>query len=235
MTDPQLYLINTLLAERDMTLLPDGSDPDVPRANMTLSEASAEISRLLLIRVSVTMEPTAEAASDMVTGNGNLPVGYHAMGYGIPEGYYAVKSITGNNDFDFFRIDHPDRGKWAGHTFVKRVIGGHADENVRGMQARSAILAISEAGPEAAGELYGKEVGNCYKCNIHLTKYASRVLKMGRTCAGKVGKGELWDRIQAEAGEESDGVQQVPAARRGKGTVPASRRPTRSGRRTRAA
>src|SRR6266852_5925128 len=42
----------------------------------------------------------------------------------IPQGHYATASLTGHNDLDFWRVDRPDKGKWTGGLFVKRVIGG---------------------------------------------------------------------------------------------------------------
>jgi hypothetical protein len=198
MTPEQLEFINTLLVERDMTPL-----PLVPRPNLTLSEATAEIKRLLLIKVRV-------------------------ADTGIPEGYYAVASITGNNDFDFFRIDRPDKGKWAGYTFVKRVIGGHPDVNVSKVEARKAIAAIRQAGIDESGELYGEKMKACYKCNTSLTKHASTVLKVGRTCAGRVGKGALWDSIQAEFEKEGkNGDEDSAASGRGRRPDPRGADPER--------
>jgi hypothetical protein len=100
----------------------------------------------------------------------------------IPAGHYAVKSLTGNNDLDFYRVDRPQEGRWAGRTFVKRIIGGNPDEQVRGKIARQALEAIQNAGPEEAMALYGREIGQCGKCNRHLTDEKSRALGIGPVC-----------------------------------------------------
>lgn len=103
----------------------------------------------------------------------------------VPEGHYAVTSRTGNNDLDFFRVDRPTEGRWAGRTFVKRVIGGKPDHAVRGAEARTALEAIVAAGVQQAGALYGQEIGRCYRCNRHLTDETSRALGIGPDCRSK--------------------------------------------------
>lgn len=103
----------------------------------------------------------------------------------VPAGHYAVLSLTGNNDLDFFRVDRPKDRRWAGRTFVKRVIGGKPDSPVRGPTAVAALKAILKAGPAAAQILYGTEIGRCYKCNRHLTDEASRALGIGPDCRSR--------------------------------------------------
>jgi hypothetical protein len=104
---------------------------------------------------------------------------------GVPEGYYAVESRTGNNDLDFFRVHIPDEGKWKGYVFVERVIGGRPDAPVKGLQARFALAAILEAGVEEAKQRYGQEVGQCSECNRHLTDEESRRAGKGPYCRAK--------------------------------------------------
>lgn len=103
----------------------------------------------------------------------------------VGEGYFAVASLTGNNDFDFFRIDRPTEGRWAGYTFVKRVIGGNADAPVRGLTARRAVDAILAAGERESARLYGQEIGRCGMCNRHLTDETSRAYGLGPDCRKK--------------------------------------------------
>ncbi len=103
----------------------------------------------------------------------------------VPAGHYAVKSLTGTNDLDFFRVDRPTEGRWAGRTFVKRIIGGKPDAPVRGVTAKLALEAIAEMGPESAAHLYGQELGRCSRCNRHLTDDISRALSMGPECRSR--------------------------------------------------
>lgn len=105
----------------------------------------------------------------------------------IPAGYYAVKSATGNNDLDFYVIDAPTEGKWAGYMFVKRVIGGRPVQRVRNPEATDVLARILAAGVEASAVLYGTEIGRCYVCNRTLTDELSRDLGIGPHCrAGAV-------------------------------------------------
>lgn len=104
----------------------------------------------------------------------------------VPAGRYAVRSATGNNDLDFFRVSRPTEGQWAGRTFVKRVIGGHEDTPVRGAQARQALQSIVDAGTFEAGALYGQTIGECGRCGRHLTDETSRAQGYGPECITKV-------------------------------------------------
>lgn len=101
----------------------------------------------------------------------------------VPEGHYATPSRTGNNDFDFWTVDKPAEGKWAGWTFVSRVIGGREDTRIRGAEAKQALAAIQEYGIEQAGRVYGQQIGRCCKCNRHLTDEDSRQAGIGPDCA----------------------------------------------------
>jgi hypothetical protein len=98
----------------------------------------------------------------------------------VRAGYYAIGCASGHNDLDFYRVDRPEKGRWAGYTFLKRVIGGQGDQRVAreavpGILAR--ILADSEAGPR-----YGQEIGRCCACNRRLTDEESRRLGIGPEC-----------------------------------------------------
>ena len=105
----------------------------------------------------------------------------------VAEGHYAVPSATGNNDLDFYRVDRPTEGRWAGRTFVKRIIGGHPDTPVRGAEARDALERIA-LDAEAAALLYGQTIGRCSICNHRLTrKYSRMVTGYGPDCADNNG------------------------------------------------
>jgi len=135
------------------------------------SKASEVIDRLLA-------KPHAPKAP---TGNGS------AMMPEVPAGRYATDSRTGNNDSDFWRVDRPTDGRWAGYTFVSRVIGGHEDTRVRGAEAREALDAIVAAGPQEAMLRYGREIGECGRCGRHLTDETSRAYGLGPDCRKAMG------------------------------------------------
>lgn len=105
----------------------------------------------------------------------------------VPAGRYATPSRTGNNDLDFWHVTvGKDGGRWAGYRFVKRVIGGHDDTDVRGAEARKALQAIVNAGIFEAGALYGQTIGECGRCGRHLTDETSREQGYGPECITKV-------------------------------------------------
>lgn len=103
----------------------------------------------------------------------------------VPEGHYALPS-TGENDLVFYRVDRPTEGAFAGRVFVKMIVGGKPDRNVRRDAIAGILARIEAAGPDAAGELYGQEIGRCWKCNRHLTDEASRAAGIGPDCATRV-------------------------------------------------
>jgi hypothetical protein len=170
-TAKQASFIDSLLAERDHEFK---TAVDIVKAEALKDRkvASALIQHLLTLpkltgKVTTTVEPTLYAL--------------------VPAGHYAVDSATGNNDTDFYRVDKPTDGRWAGRTFVKRVIGGKADTPVRGKEAEAALNRIVDAGVQEAALRYGKEIGRCCKCNRHLTDETSRAYGMGPDCRQKVG------------------------------------------------
>jgi hypothetical protein len=166
----QVAFIRTLLAERDgnsaAEAIRDGLNSARTDGPISRKLASSAIECLLKIKVA-----KAAAAPEAATA--------------VPEGHYATTSRTGTNDLDFWRVDRPTEGRWAGRVFVKRVIGGRADQAVRGTEAEQALAAIEAAGVAEAGQLYGQQVGRCCRCNRHLTDETSRQLGIGPDCRAK--------------------------------------------------
>lgn len=103
----------------------------------------------------------------------------------VPEGHYAIASLTGNNDLDFFRVDRPTEGDWKGKTYIKRVIGGKPDQNIRFSQYREVLHTILDTGIKESGMMYADKIGRCYRCNRHLTDEESRARGLGPDCASK--------------------------------------------------
>jgi len=104
----------------------------------------------------------------------------------VPAGFYAIESLTGNNDLDFVRVDRPDKGKWAGYVFVKRIVGGHPEFPVKGAAKHAVLQAIADEGPAVAAQRYGSEIGKCCHCGRTLTDEESRKLGIGPVCRGDV-------------------------------------------------
>jgi Family of unknown function (DUF6011) len=97
----------------------------------------------------------------------------------VPAGHYAIRS-TGANDLVFYRVDRPTKGNYAGRTFVKMIVGGKPDQNVRRDHV-AGILERIAADPDA-GTRYGQELGQCCQCNRTLTDETSRRLGIGPEC-----------------------------------------------------
>jgi hypothetical protein len=116
--------------------------------------------------------------------NGTVPANNDRYSQ-IPVGHYATKSLTGNNDLDFWRVDRPEQGTYAGRTFVKRIVGGKPDLNVSRDTKFAALEAILEIGAEVSAILYGQQLGRCSRCNRTLTDEVSRKFGKGPECRSK--------------------------------------------------
>jgi hypothetical protein len=103
----------------------------------------------------------------------------------IPVGHYATASASGRNDLDFWRVDRPEQGTYAGRTFVKRIVGGKPDLNVSRDTKFAALEAILTEGIDKTAQRYGQELGRCSRCNRHLTDAVSREFGKGPECRSK--------------------------------------------------
>jgi hypothetical protein len=101
----------------------------------------------------------------------------------VDRGYYAIPSLTGNNDLDFFFV-HLKNGKKE----VLRVLGGQAPFRVSDAETKrivEALVSLSTDELTEAQARYGRELGVCGKCGRHLTDEASRARGLGSECAKK--------------------------------------------------
>lgn len=111
---------------------------------------------------------------------------------GVPAGHYAVPG-AGRQPIEFYVVEVPDVGKWAGYTFVSAVVGGHPDARIRGREGKAVLARIAEYGVARAAQLYGQEIGRCAVCNRHLTDDESRAAGMGPDCrSGATPRGAAW-------------------------------------------
>lgn len=164
-TEKQVAFLTTLVNERTVDQHGITDVAALVAAGLSKRDCSGLIERLLAMPKAA--KPVGTPATDSPD---------------VPEGYYAVDSATGNNDLDFYKVDCPQDGKWAGRVFVKRVIGGHPETPVRGTEAKAALGRIAAAGWQAAAERYGQEIGRCGKCNRTLTDEESRAHGIGPVC-----------------------------------------------------
>jgi hypothetical protein len=106
-------------------------------------------------------------------------------------GRYAIREVASDGQgetINFYKIEVPAEGRWAGYVFVKQITGhvGEDGVRVRHPARRAAILAaIEAAGPVEAERLYGQEIGRCSRCGRVLTNDESRAYGIGPECRQK--------------------------------------------------
>lgn len=166
-TEKQVAFLRSLILDRPMW-----ADVENMREGMleslTKAEASHWIKRALEVPKETNAKAQAAPAKDAFED--------------VPAGYYAVTSLSGANDLDFYSVDRPTEGRWAGYVFVKQVIGGKPEFPVKGAKWAKVLKAIQDAGWQEAARLYGQEIGRCGKCNRTLTDETSRQLGIGPVC-----------------------------------------------------
>lgn len=167
-------IVGPLASQKQLSYLSDlrverGMDPLPSNTQMSRSIAGAEITQLLLVHP-IVREPAQ--------------VGYA----NVTEGHYAIPGRDGR-DYDFYRVDRPTEGKWAGRTFLKMVVGGKPDISIRDRNRIAEVLAAISRNPDEAAWRYGQEIGQCDKCNRSLTDETSRMFSRGPDCRGKYGIG----------------------------------------------
>ena len=106
----------------------------------------------------------------------------------MPAGRYALVDAKGV--WRFYSIDKPEQGRWAGYTFIKRLIarGGGDYEKLPIAEAdlRNTLLQRIENDPKQAMTDYGHQSGNCGSCGRALSNEESLALGIGPICAGKM-------------------------------------------------
>lgn len=78
--------------------------------------------------------------------------------------YFALET---NGVIDFYRVERPKEGKYAGRTFVKRQASDSFDKME--WAEYSVVLDRIATDPHAAGVLYGQKIERCYRCHRSLT------------------------------------------------------------------
>ncbi len=173
-TERQLNFLLSLLEERD-----PGDDVELQhladparreRVGLTKALASEYIDRLLARpkKVSAPREPTPD----------------------VPAGRYALTGDDGTTDF--YKVDRPTEGKWAGFTFVKLLVanGGYGDDmgeqRLRQAQGATILRRILDTGVMESLTRYGHELGACGICGRTLTDNESIERGIGPVCAGRL-------------------------------------------------
>ena len=116
----------------------------------------------------------------------------------IPGAHYAIPHPD-TGQLDFFEVKRPKSGKWAGYTFVSRLVGAPGDYTRYRLSATqqetlSRLLLADTittddsrelAGPEAGAYRYAREHRVCAVCNAALTDPESRARGLGPVCASR--------------------------------------------------
>lgn len=195
-SDRQVALIRSLIDEKDLLAGPRIFDACNA---MDAEEFAAYKERLKADAANLTGGRDGTASRwiskllDLPRLRAERPTQPNAAGSGadIPEGRYAVTGSDGETDF--FLVQKPERGRWAGYTFVKKLIacGGFGNEfrKVRvNRETREKVLRqINQAGVREAMLRFGREVGACGHCGRNLTNDESRALGIGPVCRRGMG------------------------------------------------
>lgn len=129
-------------------------------------------------------DPGTQAASRIIETLLALPLrAGTASTVEVPEGRYAVVNDAGVTEF--FKVDCPTEGKWAGYVFVKQQASDDLYP-VKGAR-KSEVLGRIAVDPQAAMVRYGQELGSCGRCGRTLTDEVSRATGIGPECAAILG------------------------------------------------
>ncbi len=91
--------------------------------------------------------------------------------------------------WDFYEVNKPTSGRWAGYTFITMLVGAPGDYRKVKMskERREAILDAIDKDPKQAMVDYGLQSGVCGRCHSPLTDPDSLARGLGPVCAGKTG------------------------------------------------
>ena len=189
-SDAQVGYVLGLQAERvmpdDWKVKYDGHQPDatgdVDLRDMDKSEVSALIGMMKLFK------RKDKAATQP---SWTMPAGRYALHLSEPQANIRKVGQGGDTAWYFFQVDKPTEGKWAGYTFVKRLIGGGDDGGYRKVETsrtmRDRVLPLIERDPQKAMLDYGLHTGSCGHCGRALSNPESLARGIGPICAGKMG------------------------------------------------
>ncbi len=176
-TRPQIDYVKDLLDQKEL-----------PLENSTLDELKAKAETLSKAGASKwieTLKTLPRKHSAMQTKGGSTST----IKSDVPEGRYAVTGDDGSTDF--YKVDRPTEGRWAGYIFVKLGLGGpHGDprwERIPLRNVQTILNKIAADGPKKAMLRYGRELGHCGHCGRTLTNPESIERGIGPVCAGKMG------------------------------------------------
>jgi len=166
-TGPQVDYIRDLLDERAV------ENPDA------LKEQAKTLDKRMASRWIARLKEVPKRHESQRHQRGSTP----SVKSDVPAGRYAVTGEDGTTDF--YRVDRPAEGKWAGYVFVKLQISDEY-QRIPLRNVQTILDKIETAGPEQASKRYGRELGHCGVCGRTLTNNDSIERGIGPVCAGKM-------------------------------------------------
>lgn len=132
------------------------------------------------------VEPTLEPRPQMM-GRDMLPTFANAreLAASIPGGRYAVRNASGQ--FEFYKLDKPTEGRWAGYTFLKVQASDEFHPIKSAARMISVFGGIIDAGVKESSTAYGHQLGSCGVCGRTLTDAESIAAGIGPKCASRMG------------------------------------------------
>lgn len=146
-----------------------------PEYSMSKREASAAITWLRTLPISVRLEAAAKKA------------GTSQQHETVLEGRYAVETP---DVVKFYKVDRPTEGKWTGYVFVKMLVGSPGDWSeypIKGAAREAVFIAIESAGVRESAVLFGRKTQRCGRCMSPLSDPRSRAAGYGQHCASLLG------------------------------------------------
>ena len=106
----------------------------------------------------------------------------------IPPGHYALQNPE-TGVWQFFEVTQGKPPRWAGYTFIQRLIGAPGDWSKQAIppHTRNGLLAHIAEDPAKSASDYGKQSGRCGLCRSPLSDPESIARGIGPVCAKKHG------------------------------------------------
>lgn len=107
----------------------------------------------------------------------------------VPAGRYALHHGASGVDggvWQFYRVDLPTDGQYAGRTFVTRQAGDDF-HRMRRSERDQVLRDIADMGIRESMIAYGRQLGKCGACGRTLTDPDSIAAGIGPVCAGNMG------------------------------------------------
>jgi hypothetical protein len=179
-SDKQIEFVHRLLADKDTSKVDALFDEFVLETMMNVidkkSVSKREVSDLISALKQCPLKQSPE-------GSGQSQGRYAA----VPDGKYATIGVTGPGRVEFWSVEKPTEGKWAGRTFINSLTGAPGDWR-RNRPSRAVMDTVADillADPQKAATLFGHKTKTCGKCGSPLSKVQSRAAGYGQTCATK--------------------------------------------------